>query len=615
MPTALLAALCVVSLLAMQLERNAYDARRRSAAGLSRRSAVVVMVEDSSLPIVPVSEQSLDSTNGSPPPTSRRENSRPAGVPTPLGDAVRRSPRPHFDVYLRRCVRYSIVLARWDFSRCLDWNISSPSSFTSANDSSASSSPPLAVDEPSSRHTDSAAGVGGDLAAAAATAALLLPPPINAEVGGEADALPTPIDSSAAAARVPLLSGDALYRRLRGKRVLFLGDSVARNSFVLTMALMCNAEFYDRCMTRMPTAEFDLGEQLDSTKRGPLGCVPAHAGGGPGVKSLCYREGTFHYRPIKGLTTAKWPTERSERRSFIQRGKIGPAMEMTFRNATLLYLPVQSVGQIVKVAQYWRRHVRVLGKVAVASLNQPAGSQSVVPQLSARSRLVGAASPGASGPQVEELLVNETPTVEPVSADLVSELGSNETEGRALFSKVADHWIASATEDRSYLRSDGVICSIGPHLKLPQLQAVPASLPPALMQLRQSVPITVPFVVAEFVSAVGVPRAFSHFVTDLMQRLKADLRRLHIGVAPQRFLTEWPMVLRKVTVEEADVESRGATIAQSALLVNRTAAEVSRWAVVGRGKCGYYDNQHPALRCQSALTDVLLAQLLLLGAA
>ena len=67
------------------------------------------------------------------------------------------------------------------------------------------------------------------------------------------------------------VSTETLLQKFKGKRILFLGDSVVRNTFVLTAARICNRARMDKCITRMPTPPF--GEDHPE-RRGPFGCIP-----------------------------------------------------------------------------------------------------------------------------------------------------------------------------------------------------------------------------------------------------------------------------------------------------------------------------------------------------
>jgi hypothetical protein len=69
------------------------------------------------------------------------------------------------------------------------------------------------------------------------------------------------------------LDSDQLRSLFQNQVTLFVGDSVVRNHFVLTMARMCNEAFRGKCMIMMPTYEYDIVKP-DATKRGPLGCIP-----------------------------------------------------------------------------------------------------------------------------------------------------------------------------------------------------------------------------------------------------------------------------------------------------------------------------------------------------
>ena len=164
------------------------------------------------------------------------------------------------------------------------------------------------------------------------------------------------------------IAGEDLVERFQGRKVLFIGDSVARNSFVLTMARMCNAAAADKCMTRMPTYEYDASTG-DPANRGPMGCVPKKSpdGGGDGVGSHgataslgpdpralspCYREGRFFDVSLPALTVKKVPQNKAARRMFIKKGLIGPLMVTQWRNVTLIYLPINKPWQLTKVGDW-----------------------------------------------------------------------------------------------------------------------------------------------------------------------------------------------------------------------------------------------------------------------
>ena len=69
------------------------------------------------------------------------------------------------------------------------------------------------------------------------------------------------------------LDSDQLRALFNNQVTLFVGDSVVRNHFVLTMARMCNEKRRGKCTNRMPTYEYDVVRPNPAT-RGPLGCIP-----------------------------------------------------------------------------------------------------------------------------------------------------------------------------------------------------------------------------------------------------------------------------------------------------------------------------------------------------
>jgi hypothetical protein len=152
------------------------------------------------------------------------------------------------------------------------------------------------------------------------------------------------------------VSSSVLRSRLANTRILFLGDSIARNNFVMTFARLCNYDNMLSCLVRMPTHEYDLTQNANSSTRGPMGCVPWAPGSNGTHKSKCYLEGSFADVPISKLTTRTIPQSRGPRRTFIKKGLIGPAMHMTFpNNITVIYLGVTRPKQIMSVAAYVKR--------------------------------------------------------------------------------------------------------------------------------------------------------------------------------------------------------------------------------------------------------------------
>lgn len=301
---------------------------------------------------------------------------------------------------------------------------------------------------------------------------------------------------------IPLpVDGEAIIKAFANKRILFMGDSVARNSFVLTMARMCNPLNYDRCITRCPTMEYDIVNPPQN--RGPMGCVPntttTDAATGETIlvpppataKSRCYSDGKFASIPLKGLTLRSVPQDRNGRRNFIRKGLIGPVLGMTFSNVTLLYLPVTKPAQLTRAGLWMERH------------------------------------PG------------------------------------------------------SIIHADVVIMSIGPHLRLPEVQATPETLIQGLSAVRAA--SDVPIIAAEFVHALGSQPSYVKYVDDLMDNLRAKMAPLRVSMIPQRFITKHGFMLSSGKMTKSEAEG-----------------------TVQKG-CGYYDPQHPALRCQMATSDMLLA--------
>ncbi|CUG29453.1 Hypothetical protein, putative [Bodo saltans] len=147
------------------------------------------------------------------------------------------------------------------------------------------------------------------------------------------------------------ITGAQLLRHFNGKKIVFMGDSVARNSFVLTMARMCNENHFDQCITRTPTMEFDVVNPPNN--RGPMGCVPNETD--MNIKSLCYEHGKFFNVPLRGLTLRSVPQDRNGRRNFIRKGLIGPVMGMSYGNVTLLYHPVTKPNQLTRTGLWMRQ--------------------------------------------------------------------------------------------------------------------------------------------------------------------------------------------------------------------------------------------------------------------
>ena len=288
------------------------------------------------------------------------------------------------------------------------------------------------------------------------------------------------------------LTSSFLAAHLNHKKIVFLGDSVVRNTFVITMARLCNEKYMHRCITRMPTYEYDL-EASPPSNRGPMGCLPEGAPlpDAKDNKSECYRNGEFHSVYLRGLTTKTIPQDRVNRRIFIRKGHIGPAMEMRYHNTTLVYLGISKPFQLNRVA-YWIRY------------NNP-----------------------------------------------------------------------------SYLSADATIISIGPHLHFTEVNATRTTLVNGLEKLRSV--SAKPMVVAEFVHALKTQPDYHDFVNALMKDIRKSIATLDIELVPQRFITHNNFLLSG----NGKVDSVGPPPAE--------------------GRCGYYDNQHPALMCQEVLSNCLLA--------
>jgi hypothetical protein len=297
------------------------------------------------------------------------------------------------------------------------------------------------------------------------------------------------------------LSGADLRQRLAGKRILFLGDSVVRNSFVMTMAKMCNEVHMDRCMTRMPTYEYDL--ENAANRSGPMGCVPGAIA--KGTRSPCFMNGTFSDVGMKGLST-KQPRDRAARKTFLQKGLIGHAMHMKWQDTQLIYVPVTRPKQIARVAR-WMRGKR-----------------------------------GASS---------------------------------------------------RYLHADYTVISIGPHLKQAEVEYTPLTLNVSLHEFRSSRGPRAPIVAAEFVHAVNSMAPWVEKVDRLMSRLRRLFTQHEVALVPQRHITSKPYVLKSSRIDESDRQ-----------------LPPPRYS---SGQCGYYDAQHPAFRCQTVSTELLVAAVIGLG--
>ena len=281
------------------------------------------------------------------------------------------------------------------------------------------------------------------------------------------------------------VDGAAILSAFAGKRIVFMGDSVARNSFVLTMARLCNEEHMFDCITRMPTVEFDVTNP--PWNRGPMGCVPVQ---NLSAVTRCYQNGSFANVPLKGLTLRSVPQDRNGRRNFIRKGLIGPVMAMSYGGVTLAYLPVTKPPQLLKAGLWMARN------------------------------------------------------------------------------------------PNSFIHGDVIVVSIGPHLSFGEVRATPSTLVQGLTAVRAVT--SVPIVAAEFVHALGtIGTPFGGFVDGLMSTLKSLYEPIGVTMAPQRFVTRRGFVLKSGNVKISDGGPQ-------------------------KG-CGYYDAQHPALRCQMITSDLLLA--------
>jgi hypothetical protein len=300
------------------------------------------------------------------------------------------------------------------------------------------------------------------------------------------------------------LTRDAILKKFQGKRILFLGDSLIRNHFVMTAARLCNAQRYDKCITMMPTPPFG---QPQPDHKGPWGCVPrSDRDWAPNATTHCYNTSEFKMEGIPGLTAAQWPRNKVERAAQIRKGSILPPMSITmFReNVTLVYLGVTTPKQIGSVSRF---------------------------------------------------------------------IGSRRS---------------------AYLNCDAIFVSIGPHLKLPALRATPSTLTAALHALRRAV--TVPIIVGEFVPAIGTGAAFDLEAEQLVRLIEQRVADRNVSMVPQRFLVADRYAQRN-SLNLTDMDRQELAAAQKV-----PQSDDSR-----KFRCGYYDNQHPALRCQDAATELLLA--------
>lgn len=289
------------------------------------------------------------------------------------------------------------------------------------------------------------------------------------------------------------LTTNFLLRQLRGKKLLFLGDSIARNHYVLTMARLCNHPNIDKCHTRMPTYEYDI-DQDDMTIRGPMGCVPKGSSG----TSPCYRDGNFSYVPIAGLTLKELSVKKKAlRRKAVKGGFIPPAMVMTLplHNITLIYLSVIRPQAIEKVAMHMLRRRSILSDV------------------------------------------------------------------------------------------DGILVSVGPHMSSFEMSYLNVTFPRAMTTLRAAT--ASPVVIAEMTHHLEEAGNYSAFIDDMIHKTRELLDQLPNPplVVPQRHVTANKFRL------------------QSPVL------SVSEEMGVQKG-CGYYDKQHPAVRCNLVLSELMIGALL-----
>ena len=242
------------------------------------------------------------------------------------------------------------------------------------------------------------------------------------------------------------ITEDQLKWLFKDQVTVFVGDSVVRNHFVLTMARMCNGKNRAKCMTMMPTYEFDV-VRADASTRGPLGCIPAVKGAAaatrpppdpkrdrtvmasnvtdvadaaeaarrsaaPGSLTDCYQSGKFRFIPAPGLTSSKEPRP-AERKTFQRKGTITPLIRMEVRGAVFYYVPVNKPSQFAKFARW---------------LNSR-GQRSGVGAEIRRSKLVFAGTgPHLSTPEMNTSAVTLIPSLFSIQASLGPD--SMRTEGK-----------------------------------------------------------------------------------------------------------------------------------------------------------------------------------------
>lgn len=293
------------------------------------------------------------------------------------------------------------------------------------------------------------------------------------------------------------LTTNHLLHHLRNKKLLFLGDSIARNHFVLMMARLCNFNNIDKCHTRMPTHEYDM-DQDDMTIRGPMGCVPKD-GLSDGSPSPCYQDGNFSYMPIAGLTLKELSVKKKAlRKKFVKGGFIPPAMVMRLdqHNITLMYISVIRPQGVEKVTAHMARRRSVLSDV------------------------------------------------------------------------------------------DAIIVSVGPHMTSFELQYLNVTYPRSMRALRAVT--RAPILIAEITHHLEDALPYASFTDDMLNRTVHEINRIYPDpplVVPQRYVTSKKFKLMSPVVAAADEMG------------------------VQKG-CGYYDKQHPAVRCNLVLTEIMFGALL-----
>jgi hypothetical protein len=381
--------------------------------------------------------------------------------------------------------------------------------------------------------------------------------------------------------RAPFRLDSAQLRALFQNQItVFVGDSVVRNHFVLTMARMCNERDRGKCMIMMPTFEYDVVRSVPSS-RGPLGCKPSSAdpppppppkgkqqaavssphgvpagapppavdsdllfsaakaaqqrGASDGTLTDCYNPNTtsFQFVPAPGLSSSHEP-RRSERKMFLKKGIITPLIRMEVDNSVFYYVPVNTPKQIVRFAKW---------------LNMKAGRTHIGSEL---------------------------------------------------------------------LRAKTVFVSTGPHLSEMQMNESISLLKPALHFIQQVLQADSTVVLSETTHQLNVPPWGSTFVDDVMDRWREALRLdrsrsfeppskspspagtsaaattsaggsegVKVELVPQRFVTIGGFVSFRAGTSVREENGQE--------LLRRF-----------RRTCQYYDNQHPALPCQEVLTELML---------